>query len=111
MTEDEKKIAVSAEAVEGAIINITTELNNKLNVVVGDAPETGVDKTLYITTVDGIKTEKVYIDGAYHILGSDLYATKDLASTSTSGLMSVDDKIKLDSISSISTDELDSILK
>ena len=54
--------------------------------------------------------EYLWMNNAWHAIGSSMYATKALASAESDGLMSKEHYAKLDSIGTISAEELNSIL-
>ena len=54
--------------------------------------------------------EYLWMNNAWHAIGSSMYATKALASANNDGLMSKEHYAKLDSIGTISAAELNSIL-
>ena len=101
------KLAVSAGAVISVIDNISAVVAGKSQIVVVDSMAGKTDvNTIYLHKDGDIVTEKVIIDGKEHILGSDLYASKAVATSTAAGLMSADDKARFDSMIPISTEEL-----
>ena len=111
LSADDEKKAVSAGAVSAAVIDLTNSVNGKASISLVDAvPVEGDTTVIYLEKVDNKITEKIYLsDGSYHVIGSDLYASKDLATSELAGLMSAADKVKLDSIETITSTELDNI--
>ena len=104
---------IAAGTVKSAVEDLTIAVNSKASISLVDAvPGEGDSNVIYLEkSSDNKITEKVYLsNGSYHILGSDLYASKDLASATNAGLMSSDHFTKLDSITSISDTELDGII-
>ena len=101
------KLAVSAGAVISVIDNISAVVAGKSQIVVVDSMAGKTDvNTIYLHKDGDTVTEKVIIDGKEHILGSDLYASKAVATSTAAGLMSADDKARFDSMIPISTEEL-----
>jgi hypothetical protein len=101
------KLAVSASAVISVIDNISAAVAGKSQIVVVDSMVGKTDvNTIYLHKDGDTVTEKVIIDGKEHILGSDLYASKAVATSTAAGLMSADDKARFDSMIPISTEEL-----
>jgi hypothetical protein len=111
LSDDDAKKAVSAGAVSDVVIDLTNNINGKASISLVDAvPVEGDTTVIYLEKVDNKITEKIYLsDGSYHVIGSDLYASKDLATSELAGLMSAADKVKLDSIETITSTELDNI--
>ena len=111
LSDADAKKAVSAGAVSDAVIDLTNNINGKASISLVDAvPVEGDTTVIYLEKVDNNITEKIYLsDGSYHVIGSDLYASKDLATSEIAGLMSAADKVKLDSIETITSTELDNI--
>lgn len=115
----------SVKAVNDAITLINTNISNRTTIsLVSELPAEGNENVIYIVTNGSKKTEHILIGNDYYQLGSDTYATKALAkaniyaedgitkiSSGTDGLMSADDKTKLDNIEAISNSELLSILE
>lgn len=115
----------SVKAVNDAITLINTNISNRTTIsLVSELPAEGNENVIYIVTNGSKKTEHIFIGDGYYQLGSDTYATKALAkaniyaedgitkiSSGTDGLMSADDKTKLDNIEAISNSELLSILE
>ena len=112
LSSDDEKLAISAGAVKSEIDDINITLNSKASIqLVDTVPSEGNVNVIYLEKVDNKITEKVYLsDGTYHVLGEDLYASKAEATQNTAGLMSADDKIKLDAIETISTEELNNVI-
>jgi hypothetical protein len=115
----------SVKAVNDAITLINTNISNRTTIsLVPELPAEGNENVIYIVTNGSKKTEHIFIGDGYYQLGSDTYATKALAtaniyaedgstviSSGTNGLMSADDKTKLDNIQAITNSELLSILE
>lgn len=115
----------SVKAVNDAITLINTNISNRTTIsLVSELPAEGNENVIYIVDNGSKKTEHIFIGDDYYQLGSDTYATKALAtaniyaedgstkiSSGTDGLMSADDKTKLDNIQAISNSELLSILE
>lgn len=115
----------SVKAVNDAITLINTNISNRTTIsLVSELPAEGNENVIYIVTNGSKKTEHIFIGDDYYQLGSDTYATKALASANiyaedgitkissgTDGLMSADDKTKLDNIQAITNSELLSILE
>lgn len=115
----------SVKAVNDAITLINTNISNRTTIsLVSELPTEGNENVIYIVTNGSKKTEHILIGNDYYQLGSDTYATKALAtaniyaedgstkiSSGTDGLMSADDKTKLDNIQAITNSELLSILE
>lgn len=123
-----KKAPVSAGAVETAITNLHTEITNKEIIKLVDSLPTAEEakqNIIYITTVNGKKTEYVKLSEdstELYAIGADRFAPKDVLAGYNSdtqgeylsgnvGLMTGEDKYKLESITSIPTSELNTILK
>lgn len=107
VSEDNKKLPVSAGAVISLVDDIKIDIDSKAVISVVDTmPETLNTNTIYLHKEGETITEKVVVDGKAHVLGSSLYASKALATSSIDGLMSKDDKAKLDDMQPISNDEL-----
>ena len=123
-----KKAPISAGAVETAITNLHTEITNKEIIKLVDSLPTATEakqNIIYITTVNGKKTEYVKLSEdstELYALGADRFAPKDVLASynsdaqgeylsGTVGLMTGEDKYKLESITSIPTSELNTILK
>ena len=109
---ENEEYAVSAGAVIAVIDDINVAVAGKASIsLVEELPLEGDSTVIYLEkATDGKITEKIYLtDGTYHILGSDLYASKAEATQKVAGLMSAADKTKLDSIETISSTELDNI--
>ena len=115
----------SVKAVNDAITLINTNISNRTTIsLVSELPAEGNENVIYIVNNGSKKTEHILIGNEYYQLGSDTYATKALAtaniyaedgstkiSSGTNGLMSADDKTKLDNIQAITNSELLSILE
>ena len=115
----------SVKAVNDAITLINTNISNRTTIsLVSELPAEGNENVIYIVNNGSKKTEHILIGNEYYQLGSDTYATKTLAaahiyaedgstklSNGTNGLMSADDKTKLDNIQAITNSELLSILE
>lgn len=115
----------SVKAVNDAITLINTNISNRTTIsLVSELPAEGNENVIYIVNNGSKKTEHIFIGDGYYQLGSDTYATKALAtaniyaedgstkiSSGTNGLMSADDKTKLDNIQAITNSELLSILE
>jgi hypothetical protein len=115
----------SVKAVNDAITLINTNISNRTTIsLVSELPTEGSENVIYIVNNGSKKTEHIFIGNEYYQLGSDTYATKALAtaniyaedgstviSSGTNGLMSADDKTKLDNIQAITNSELLSILE
>lgn len=115
----------SVKAVNDAITLINTNISNRTTIsLVSELPTEGNENVIYIVNNGSKKTEHIFIGDGYYQLGSDTYATKALAtaniyaedgstkiSSGTDGLMSADDKTKLDNIQAITNSELLSILE
>lgn len=115
----------SVKAVNDAITLINTNISNRTTIsLVSELPAEGNENVIYIVTNGSKKSEHIFIGDGYYQLGSDTYATKALAtaniyaedgstkiSSGTDGLMSADDKTKLDNIQAITNSELLSILE
>lgn len=123
-----KKAPISAGAVETAITNLHTEITNKEIIKLVDSLPTATEakqNIIYITTVNGKKTEYVKLSEdstELYAIGADRFAPKDVLAGYNSdaqgeylsgnvGLMTGEDKYKLESITSIPTSELNTILK
>lgn len=115
LTEVEKKQGVTSEAVKIRLTDITTEVSKKISIkTVTEVPsDSEADATVIYLEGDAENgyAEKIYIDGVgYHTIGSDLYASKDLASATNDGLMSSTQYTKLDEIGPIEEDDLKGVL-
>lgn len=123
-----KKAPISAGAVETAITNLHTEITNKEIIKLVDSLPTATEakqNIIYITTVNGKKTEYIKLSEdstELYAIGADRFAPKDVLAGYNSdaqgeylsgniGLMTGEDKYKLESITSIPTSELNTILK
>lgn len=123
-----KKAPISAGAVETAITNLHSEINNKEIIKLVDSLPTAEEakqNIIYITTVNGKKTEYVKLSEdstELYAIGTDRFAPKDVLAGYNSdaqgeylsgniGLMTGEDKYKLESITSIPTSQLNAILK
>lgn len=128
ITVEDKKAPISAGAVETLINNLSSEITNKEIIKLVDTLPTASEakqNIIYITTVNGKKTEYVKLSEdstELYAIGTDRFAPKDVLAGYTSdvngdfttgniGLMSGEDKYKLDSITSIPTSQLNAILK
>jgi hypothetical protein len=114
----------SVKAVKDAISVINTNIDNRTTISVVDAlPAEGKENVIYILNTEGKKSEHIFIGNASYQLGSDTYARKDVMAAGYTyaengdvmnyghaGLMTAVDKTKLDSIVSITTSELGTIL-
>lgn len=115
----------SVKAVKDAISVINTNIDNRTTISVVDAlPTEGKENIIYILNTEGKKSEHIFIGNASYQLGSDTYARKDIMAAGYTyaennvdiidyghaGLMTAIDKNKLDSIVSITTSELGTIL-
>lgn len=107
VSDDKKVLPVSTGAVISVIDNLSNAIAGKSQISLVDSmPESLDSNTIYLHR-DGNKiVEKVVVDGDVHIIGSDLYASKELATSSSAGLMSADDKARFDAMVAISTEEL-----
>ena len=107
VSDDKKVLPVSTGAVISVVDNLSNAVAGKSQISLVDSmPESLDSNTIYLHR-DGDKiVEKVVVDGDVHIIGSDLYASKDLATSSSAGLMSADDKARFDAMVAISTEEL-----
>lgn len=115
----------SVDAVSKAIDSVEEKINSCVTLsVVENLPnvEDAKENVVYISGTEGLRSESILIGDSLYQLGSDVYATKDLASPDTyengqlikegkSGLMSVEDKSRLDAIMPITSDELNTILE
>lgn len=107
VSDDKKVLPVSTGAVISVVDNLSNAIAGKSQISLVDSmPESLDSNTIYLHR-DGDKiVEKVVVDGDVHIIGSDLYASKDLATSSSAGLMSADDKARFDAMVAISVEEL-----
>ena len=107
VSDDKKVLPVSTGAVISVVDNLSNAIAGKSQISLVDSmPESLDSNTIYLHR-DGNKiVEKVVVDGDVHIIGSDLYASKELATSSSAGLMSADDKARFDAMVAISTEEL-----
>lgn len=116
LTEDEYR-AVTARAVAAKFQTVNNSLASKFTLEEVDTlPASGSRYTVYMEkivdgegNITGYK-EYLWMNNAWHAIGSSMYATKELASASNAGLMSAEHYIKLDSIGTITPDELNGIL-
>ena len=107
VSDDKKVLPVSAGAVISVVDNLSNAIAGKSQISLVDSmPESLDSNTIYLHRDGGKIVEKVVVDGDVHIIGSDLYASKELATSSTAGLMSADDKARFDAMVAISTEEL-----
>jgi hypothetical protein len=117
----------SVKAVQDALSTINTNIDNRTTIkVVAEMPsvENASENVIYISGSEGSRSEQILIGDKFYEFGSDTYARKDVYATSHSfandgsilrygsnGLMTADDKTKLDGIISITELELKSILE
>ena len=116
LTENEYR-AVTARAVAAKFQTVNNSLASKFTLQEVDSlPISGSRYTVYMKKiVDGEQNiigyeEYLWMNNAWHAIGSSMYATKALASANNDGLMSKKHYAKLDSIGTISAEELNSIL-
>lgn len=116
LTEDEYR-AVTARAVAAKFQTVNNSLASKFTLEeVASLPLSGSRYTVYMKKiVDGEQNiigyeEYLWMNNAWHAIGSSMYATKALASANNDGLMSKEHYVKLNSIGTISTEELNGIL-
>ena len=116
LTEDEYR-AVTARAVAAKFQTVNNSLASKFTLEEVDSlPLSGSRYTVYMKKiVDGDRNitgyeEYLWMNNAWHAIGSSMYATKALASAESDGLMSKEHYVKLNSIGTISAEELNSIL-
>ena len=116
LTEDEYR-AVTARAVAAKFQTVNNSLASKFTLEEVDSlPLSGSRYTVYMKKiVDGEQNiigyeEYLWMNNAWHAIGSSMYATKALASANNDGLMSKEHYVKLDSIGTISAEELNGIL-
>lgn len=116
LTEDEYR-AVTARAVAAKFQTVNNSLASKFTLEEVDSlPISGSRYTVYMKKiVDGEQNiigyeEYLWMNNAWHAIGSSMYATKALASAESDGLMSKEHYVKLNSIGTISTEELNGIL-
>ena len=109
LDDNTKKLGVSAGAVNAVIADLKSD---KASIKLVETAEISdpASNVIYLHKVDDVVTEKVYINGVSHVIGSDLYASKDVVTTTTDGLMLAADKVKLDNIGTITIEELDDII-
>lgn len=109
LDDNTKKLGVSAGAVNAVIADLKSD---KASIKLVETAEISdpASNVIYLHKVDDVVTEKVYINGVSHVIGSDLYASKDVVTTTTDGLMLAADKAKLDNIGTITIEELDDII-
>lgn len=109
LNDNTKKLGVSAGAVSAVIADLNAD-KASIKLVEDTEISDPASNVIYLHKVDDVVTEKVYINGVSHVIGSDLYASKDVVTTTTNGLMLATDKAKLDNIGTITTEELDNII-
>ena len=116
LTENEYR-AVTARAVAAKFQTVNNSLASKFTLEEVDSlPVSGSRYTVYMKKIvdgDGNITgyeEYLWMNNAWHAIGSSMYATKALASADNDGLMSKEHYVKLNSIGTISAEELNSIL-
>jgi hypothetical protein len=127
LTEENKKAPVSAGAVSTVVNSLQSSIDNKEIVkFVEDLPSTEDAKVnvIYVTNVEGKKTEFVKLSSdatSLYELGSERFARKDVMASfemdenfeyisGNNGLMSGQDKYKLDNITALTTSEVLSVL-
>lgn len=112
-------VGAVSSAIETVKINMVTVdvRENLLNV------EDAQENVIYISGAQGSRSESILIGDSFYQLGSDVYATKDIAipneydvngnvtKEGSAGLMSAGDKSKLDAIIAITSTELSHILE
>lgn len=123
---DENKVLIpSVDAVSKAIESVEVKINSSVTLsVVENLPnvEDAKENVVYISGTEGSRSESILIGDSFYQLGSDVYATKDLASSDIyengylikegkAGLMSAEDKSRLDAIMAITSGELNTILE
>jgi hypothetical protein len=116
LSEDETR-AITAKAVAAKFNTVNASIAKKFTLEEVDVlPESGKLYTIYMEkmmddegNVTGYK-ENLWMNNAWHQIGSSLYATKELASADNDGLMSKEHYIKLSNISTISDAELKELL-
>lgn len=107
VSDNDKKLAISTGAVVNVIDNIKSALSSKSSIELVDIlPVDPSSNVIYLHKDEVGITEKVFIDGEFHIIGSDLYASKAEATSTTAGLMSAADKERFDSMTPITTEDL-----
>lgn len=123
LTEENKKAPITAGAVSTAINSLQSSIDNKEIVkFVEDLPSTDDAKVnvIYVTNVNGKKTEFVKLSSdsaSLYELGSERFARKDVMASfemdenyeyvsGSNGLMSGQDKYKLDNITALTPGEV-----
>ena len=116
LTKDEYR-AVTARAVAAKFQTVNNSLASKFTLEeVARLPLSGSRYTVYMKKIIDDEQniigyeEYLWMNNAWHAIGSSMYATKALASANNDGLMSKEHYVKLDSIGTISTEELNGIL-
>ena len=125
INDENKALIPSVDAVSKAIESVEVKINSSVTLsVVENLPnvEDAKENVVYISGTEGSRSESILIGDSFYQLGSDVYATKDLASSDTyengylikegkAGLMSAEDKSRLDAIMAITSGELNTILE
>jgi len=125
INDENKTLIPSVDAVSKAIESVEVKINSSVTLsVVENLPnvEDAKENVVYISGTEGSRSESILIGDSFYQLGSDVYATKDLASSDTyengylikegkAGLMSAEDKSRLDAIMAITSSELNTILE
>lgn len=110
--------AVTAKAVAAKFNTVNDSLASKFTLEEVDTlPASGSRYTVYMEkivdgegNVTGYK-EYLWMNNAWHAIGSSLYATKELASAENDGLMSKEHYSKLQGLAPMTAEDLDAILK
>lgn len=125
INDENKALIPSVDAVSKAIESVEVKINSSVTLsVVENLPnvEDAKENVVYISGAEGSRSESILIGETFYQLGSDVYATKDLASSDVyengfliregkAGLMSGEDKSRLDAIMAITSTELNNILE